>query len=191
MAAGPDPTLSLGDVQRQGKSSASPGLAVTVPVLLDQPHPEGSTGMTEAVLALTYDPSILSVAASDITLGSIPSLSAGWQLRSVIDQATGQIGIVLYSTTPITATQAGSLVNINFHIRSGEPGGVSPRSASAQNVATAVQLVISVTLDGEQFTTQVDDLQGQFILSPGADQQKVLTSRPVTRAANMTRRASQ
>jgi hypothetical protein len=203
-ATGPDPTLGLGVPQRQGdkekgrqgESSTSPGLLVSlspglffsVPVLLDQPHPEGSSGMTEAVLALTYDPSILSVSSSDITLGSIPSPGAGWQLHSVIDQAIGQIGIVLYSATPVSATQTGSLVNINFHFRSGEPGGVSSRSASSRNGRSAVQLVISVTLDGEQFTTQVDDLQGQFILSPGTDQQKVLTSRPVTRAAKMTLR---
>jgi hypothetical protein len=34
----------------------------------------------------------------------------------VVDAATGQIGITLYSTTAITATQAGSLVNIAFHV---------------------------------------------------------------------------
>src|ERR1700730_7707863 len=93
----------------------SPCHPISVPVLLDQPHPVGSTGMTEAILALTYDPSLLSVSASDITLGSIPSLGEGWHLTSVVDQVTGQIGIILYSTTPITATEAASLANIDFH----------------------------------------------------------------------------
>ena len=66
--SGADPTLSLvGAVQANG--------IVSVAVMLDHPHPAGSTGMTEAHLALTYDPSVLSVSASDITLGSIPGLA--------------------------------------------------------------------------------------------------------------------
>jgi len=114
--------------------------------------------MTEAILALTYDPKVLSVSSSDITLGSIPGLGAGWQITSVVDQATGQIGIELFSTTAITATQAGSLVNIAFHV---QPGAAVP--------ATAVQLVSSVTPGGQQFSTQVDDAQGRYVLSPGMD----------------------
>jgi N-acetylneuraminic acid mutarotase len=171
---GPDPTLSLGAAQRQGGKekgrqgetssspgllvSLSPGLAITVPVLLDDPHPAGSTGMEEAVLALTYDPKVLTVSSSDITLGSIPSLGAGWQLVSAVDQATGQIGIDLYSTTPITATQAGSLVNITFHI---VPGASIP--------ATAVQLVNSASPNGQTFSMELADDQGQYVLSPGLD----------------------
>ena len=89
-----------------------------MPVLLDDPHPDGSTGMTEAHLALTYDPSVLSVTPADITLGSIPGLGAGWQITSEVDAATGQIGINLFNLarTPITSAQAGSLVNIAFHV---------------------------------------------------------------------------
>ena len=141
---GADPTLSLGEptfVGRIGNPSHSG--SISVPVLLDHPHPEGSTGMTEAILALHYDPSVLNVAA--ITLGSIPGQGIGWQLFSVVDQATGQIGITLYSTTPIAQDEAGSLVNIIFSVRTGEPGGVSPRSARLRSGTTAVQLVTSVT----------------------------------------------
>jgi hypothetical protein len=66
---GPDPTLSLaGGLQDNG----------IVSVLLDHPHPHGSTGMEEAVLALTYDPKAMTVSSSDITLGSIPGLGSGW-----------------------------------------------------------------------------------------------------------------
>jgi hypothetical protein len=177
---GPDPTLSLGAPQRhgdkekgrQGESSTSPGLlvsmspglVVTVPVMLDDPHPAGSTGMEEAVLALTYDPRVLTVSSSDITLGSIPELGSGWHLVSVVDQATGQIGIDLYSTIPITAMQAGSLVNINFHV---VPGLAVP--------ATAVQLVSAVTPNGRSFSTEVADDQGQYVLSPGLDRLVIQT----------------
>ena len=135
-----------------------------MPVLLDHPRPEGSTGLTEAVLALTYDPSVLSVSASDITLGSIPGQGKGWQLVSVVDPATGQIGIQLYSDTPITATQAGSLVNIAFHVL---PGATVP--------ATAVQLVNAVTPNGQSFGTELADAQAAMILSPGVDRSVVLT----------------
>jgi hypothetical protein len=135
-----------------------------VPVLLDQPHPEGSTGMTEAVLALRYDPSVLSVSPGDITLGSLAGLGAGWQLTTAVDQATGQIGIALYSTTPITATQAASLVNVAFHVL---PDAAVP--------STVVQLVNAVTPNGEDYATQVDDSQGQFVLSPGRDRLVIQT----------------
>jgi glucose/arabinose dehydrogenase len=149
---GPDPTLSL---------AGGNGI---VSVMLDDPHPAGSTGMEEAVLALTYDPKVLTVSSSDITLGSIPGLGSGWHLVSVLDQATGQIGIDLYSTTAISATQAGSLVNIAFQVL---PGTVVP--------ATAVQLVNAVTPSGRSFSTEVADAQGQYVLSPGMDRLVVET----------------
>jgi fibronectin-binding autotransporter adhesin len=157
---GPDPTLSLGEVGR----ISNPSYGEVVSVLLDHPHPVGSTGMEEAVLALTYDPKVLTVSSSDITLGSIPGL-AGWHLVSMVDQATGQIGIDLYSTTAITATQAGSLVDIAFHV---VPGATVP--------ATAVQLASAVTPNGRFFSTEVADDQGQYVLSPGIDRLTVETN---------------
>src|SRR5207302_1760860 len=138
-----------------------------VPVLLDHPRPVGSAGMTEAILAITYDPSIFSVSVSDITLGTIPARGAGWQLVSVVDQATGQLGIELYSTTPIAADEAGSLVNITFHVRgraralAGARWGAGPRGA----LSTSVRLVDQVAPHDQEFATQVADVQGQFVLS--------------------------
>src|SRR5262249_33387771 len=160
---GPDPTLSLGEVGRILNPSYS-GI-VSVPVILDDPQPVGSTGMEEAVLALTYDPKVLTVSASDITLGSIPGLGSGWHLDSVVDQVTGQIGIDLYSTTAISRAQAGSLVNIAFHL---VPGAAVP--------VTAVQLVNAVTPNGRFFSTEVADDQGQYVLSPGMDRLTVETN---------------
>ena len=142
-----DPTLSL----VAGSSFVS--------VIIDHPDPDGSTGLTSATLALTYDPAIMTVTPADITLGSIPGQGTDWQLSSVVDQATGQIGIQLYSLTPITATQAGSLVNIAFHIL---PGATVP--------STPVQLVNMATPIGQWFGTGVADSQGGMILSPGVDQ---------------------
>jgi len=151
VAGGPDPTLSLaGGLQSSGN--------VSVQVLLDHPRPGGSSGMTQAILGLSYDPKVLMVSSADITLGSIPDLGSGWHLVSVVDQVTGQIGIDLYSTTAITATQGGSLVNMTFHI---VPGALVP--------TTAVQLVHGVTPNGHWFTTQIADSEGQFVLTRGLD----------------------
>jgi hypothetical protein len=159
VAGGPDPTLSLaGGRQSDG--------IVSVQVLLDHPRPDGSTGMTQAILALSYDPKVLTVSASDITLGSIPDLGSGWHLESVVHQVTGRIGINLYSTTPITAAEAGSLVEITFHIL---PGVLVP--------LTAVQLVHTESVGGQAFTTEVADEQGQFVIGPGLDRLLIGISR--------------
>src|SRR5205807_1223484 len=78
-----DPTLSLrqvsggvvsggvvvGETANHSPLTYSP---LTFTVMIDDPHPAGSTGMTEATLALRYDPAVLTVSSSDITLGSIP-----------------------------------------------------------------------------------------------------------------------
>src|SRR5262249_53012798 len=65
VAGGPDPSLSV-------TGSLQSGGIISVPVLLDHPRPDDSTGMTEAILGLTFDPKVLTVSPSDITLGSIP-----------------------------------------------------------------------------------------------------------------------
>jgi hypothetical protein len=189
---GPDPTLSLGepvgwpglrysDTPAQGLAAqapsgaseyfgpghavSSPSAAVTVPVFLDAPRPEGSTGMTEAILGLTHDPKVLTVSAADIALGSIPAAGSGWRLEAVIDPVEGQIAIDLYSTTPISQAQAGSLVYITFHVVAG-----------TRAPATTVQLVNSVTLLERSFSTEVADSEGPFVLSPDVDQLLIRTS---------------
>ncbi len=161
-----DPTLSLvsGEGSLVSGGNNSPLTThLSLFVMIDHPDPEGSTGLTSATLALTYDPTMLSVSPVDITLGSIPGQGTGWQLLSVVDQTNGQIGIQIYSQSPITVNQAGSLVNIAFQLI-GEPTGVSPR------VVPSVQLVDAVTPNGQWFGTNATDSQGALILSPGADQ---------------------
>jgi hypothetical protein len=153
---GPDPTLSLGTIGRIGNPSHTG--VVSVPVLLDDPRPEGSAGMTEAIIGLVYDPKVLAVAAADITLASIPASGSGWRLESVVDAVTGQIAIDLYSTTPISEVQAGSLVDIAFHTAPG-----------ANASATAVQLASAVTPLGRWYSTEVADGDGKLVLSHGVD----------------------
>ena len=147
--AGPDPTLSvLTDLQ------AAPGATVTVPVNIDTAKPDGSTGMTEAILALQYDPQVFSVSPADVQLGALPQSGSGWHLTSVVNAKTGQIGIDLFSTTPILTTAGGSLVTISLHVRDAAPAG-----------ATALSLVSSVSPTGQQqYQTEVADAQGAFVL---------------------------
>ncbi len=154
-----DPTLSLvsgeGLVVSGGNDSPlTTNLSLSVNI--DHPRPAGSTGLNSASLALAYDPSLLGVSPEDIRLGSVPSDGTGWQIVSQVDPTTGQIGIELYSSTPIAANTAGSLVYITFHVI-GERSGVN----------SPVELVQSVTPNGQWFGTGLTDAQGGMILSPG------------------------
>ena len=86
-----------------------------MPVNIDTARPAGSSGLMEATLALRYNPQLFSVTAADIKLGTVPSAGSGWQLGVAINPETGEIGITLFSTTPIQSTAGGSLVTITLH----------------------------------------------------------------------------
>ena len=150
-----DPTLSL-----VGNASPLAGdlSSLVVSVQLDHPHPDGSTGLTQASLALTYDPLAVTLIPADISLGTIPSQGNGWQITTVVDATSGKIGIQLYSATPISASQAGSLVNIVFHVL---PGASTPFAA--------IRLVETASVNGQPFATILADSQSAMILSPGVD----------------------
>jgi hypothetical protein len=146
-----DPTLTLG-VRGQGPGVNNAGV-VTATVGIDDAHPVGSTGLVEAHLALTYDPRQFTVSAADVHVGTV--LAGGvWIVIPTIDQATGQLGIALSGSTPVTSTLAGSLVTIDFH----QVG----RMANPSSIA----LVASVNPGGQLFTTELEDAQGTFILTP-------------------------
>jgi hypothetical protein len=150
MLTGSDPTVSIASAQ------LGPDGSVTVPVNIDDAHPAGSTGLTQATLAVTYDPAVFSVSTSDIHLGSVPATAGGWTLESAVDAAAGQIGVTIWGVSPVTSTAAGSLVTIVFHAKN--PGATG---------ATTVDLVNSVDPNGSGvITTQVDDAQGPMTLGP-------------------------
>jgi hypothetical protein len=170
LPAGPDPALSIPTVR------VGPGGTVTVPVLIDDLHPAGSSGLTQAVLALRYDPALFDVSAADIHLGTVLAGGAGWTLQAVVDPTTGQIGIVLFSLTPIRSSLGGSLVTINFHVKPRAHAGASP-----------INLVPAVTVNGRALYTALYDLQGPLTLhaaptaaadDPGVDGFVVLTAEP-------------
>jgi hypothetical protein len=148
--AGPDPSLSVPtDVM------ATPGSTVTVPVNLDTAHPQGSTGMTDAILALSYDPRVFDVSVADIQLGSLPEGSSGWHLKTEVNAQTGLIGVELFSSTPIVATGAGSLITIDMHVRQSATAG-----------ATGLNVVPYADPSGgvRVYQTSLFDSQGEFIL---------------------------
>ena len=103
---------------------------------------------------MTYDPAVFSVTAADVYLGTVPLSGSGWQVTAEVDPATGQIGIDLYSTTPIDSTLGGSLVTIDFHTLGRAATGTTP-----------INLAASVDPSGtEVFQTELADNQGLLTL---------------------------
>ena len=117
LPAGPDPSLSL-----PTNVLATPGDTVVVPVNIDTARPDGSTGMTEAILAVQFDPAVFTVSAQDVELGSLPTSGSGWRLQTAVNATTGEIGIDLFSTTPIQTSAGGSLVTLALHVRDSRTG---------------------------------------------------------------------
>ena len=148
---GPDPTVSI-----PTNLQVTAGGTVTVPVNIDDPRPAGSSGMTQAELALTYDPSVFSLTSADVQLGTVPASGTGWTLTSEINPLTGEIAILLESLTPISSAAGGSLATIDFHVRPGATPG-----------ATSVNLAAAVNPTGNDVVwTRVFDTQQEFTLSP-------------------------
>jgi hypothetical protein len=141
-----DPSLSVG-------VSGNAGL-VTAAVNLDDAHPAGSTGLIEARLALTYNPSLFTVSAADVHLGSLLA-GNGWSVTPTIDQATGQIALALSSSTPIPSAVGGSLITIDFH-----------PLVVGRVPNPSINLVASVNINGQVIGTELEDAQGTFILTP-------------------------
>jgi uncharacterized repeat protein (TIGR03803 family) len=161
-----DPVLSL--EPRDQSSEPGRGGIVTAVVNIDDANPAGSTGLVEGHLALTYDPRQFTVSADDVHAGSV--LAGGnWSVVPTIDPATGQIGIALSGSTPVISTLGGSLVTIDFHRISNEPGALATGAAAtpvAYAPGSSIALVASVTPNGQLFTTELEDAQGTFILTP-------------------------
>jgi hypothetical protein len=176
LPSGPDPSLSL-----PATLTVNAAGSVVVPVNLDDPHPAGSSGLTEVQLALTYDPADFSVTPQDVQLGSVPQSGTGWTLQTVVDPTTGELGITLSSVTPIASTASGSLVTITLQ-----------ETATATPGLTPIALVASVDPNGEGvISTMLDDNQGPWTLTPAPSNSSVvlgLESLVVLSATNPARR---
>ena len=149
VTTGPDPVLSL-----PTGLQATPGATVVVPVDIDTARPEGSTGMTEAILALHYDPQEFNVSAADVQLGTLPSSGSGWQLTTTINSQTGDIGIDLFSSVPIQTSVGGSLVTIALQVRDTATPGPA-----------GIEFLTQVNPTGQrEFKTTVSDAQGALVV---------------------------
>jgi hypothetical protein len=110
----------------------------------------------EVILALRYDPKVFTVSAQDVQLGSLPLSGSGWKVQTVVNAQTGEIGINLFSPTPIMSTGGGSLVTLTLHVLSEAPAGVS-----------GINLVRAVNPTGQrQYVTTAADAAGPYILHP-------------------------
>ena len=79
-------------------------------------------------------------------------------MRTAINAQTGEIGIDLFSSSPIQTTASGSMVLISLHVRETAPVG-----------STGLQLVTQVNPTGQRaFVTTMGDSQGAFILHDAA-----------------------
>jgi hypothetical protein len=148
---GPDPVLSVPPVV-----VTEPGSTVVVPIDIDTVHPAGAgSGLTEAILAVRFDPQVFSLAPADVQLGTLPASGGGWQLVKAVNVQTGQIGIDLFGGPPMETTGGGSLVTITFHVRDTAPLG-SPG---------LVSLTPEVNPTGQRaFHTIVSDAQGAYVI---------------------------
>ena len=143
-----DPTLSIPSYLQVG-----PDGTVRVPVNIDDAHPAGSSGLIEAHLALRYNPDLFTVSAADVHLGTVLAGGNDWTMAVNIDQATGEIGIALSSTTPISTSGGGSLVTIDFH------------SVGRIAYPLDIALVAAANPNGQDFTTELEDAQGTFTIT--------------------------
>jgi hypothetical protein len=172
-----DPSLSV-ELRDQSSEQGSGGI-VTAAVNIDDADPAGSTGLSVAHLALTFNPSEFQVSPADIHLGTVPAAGSGWSLVPIVDQATGQIAITLSSSTGINQAIGGSLVTIDFHRLGGEAETFGRTAWHGQETMpqqasltpdpwplTPVRLVASVNLDGQVFATTLEDAVGTFTLTP-------------------------
>ncbi len=139
---GADPSLSVAAMVQ-----AAPGSTVVVPINIDTAKPDGSTGLIEATLALTYDPRVFNVTPADVELGSLTD-GGGWEISSVINARTGEIAIDLFSTSPIQTTVGGSLVNIAMQVRDTAPAGASGLNLVNQVNPTGQHVYYTQAADG-------------------------------------------
>ncbi len=85
-------------------------------------------------------------------------------MTTVVNAQTGEIGIDIFSSSPIQTTLGGSLVTISLHVRDTAPVGQA-----------ALTLVNQVNPTGQRlFTTTVSDGNGAFVLhttmtAPGSE----------------------
>jgi hypothetical protein len=155
---GPDPTLSVA-----AGTWAPDGATLAIPINIDTARPVGSTGMTDASLAFSFDPNVFAVSPSDVQFGTVPQTANGWQLKAEVNNQTGLIGIELYSSNPIQSVAGGSLVIVSMHSRS-EPQMVTESQVLASTAPLRLVSFVDPSGGPRVYQTQVSDAHGAFVL---------------------------
>src|SRR6516162_3253634 len=150
------------------------GATVTVPVLINQLNDgAGATGLSRADIDVVYDPTLLTINPTQVTLGSLFSpdhwsLSASTQSDSSGPFA-GKNELIIHLTAPDgvfvtgTGTGFGSLVNFKAQISgSAPPGTTTP--LNLVNDATAVTDLFGA--NGQQYALNPPPTDGA---DPGVD----------------------
>jgi hypothetical protein len=129
---------------------------------IDTARPEGSTGMVDAILALSFDPKTFDVSAADVQLGAVLASGSGWRFDAEVNSQTGLIGVELWSPTPIASGAGGSLVTIAMHPRQMVDGG----RWMVDNAMPPLTIVpFADPLGGSHvYRTSVADAQGEFVV---------------------------
>lgn len=127
--AGADPTVTIAS-----NVQAADGQMVNVPITIDQVYVDGH-GLESVDLAITYDPTVLSLTDSGVTLGSyLASLNgnSSWSITSNVmtsgGNQTGEVLIDMFSATALnnsTPTPL-TLLNLDFSVLADAAAGSTP-----------------------------------------------------------------
>ncbi len=178
---GPDPTVTIAmNVQ------AADGQMVNVPISIDQVFVNGH-GLESVDLAITYDPTVLSLTDSGVTLGSyLASLNgnSSWSITSNVmtsgGNQTGEVLIDMFSATALNQNTQNTetpltLLNLDFSVLANAAAGSTPVSIDT-NTFTNRQL------NGGQLTMSF--FNGNVVVQPAL--QVVGSSPSIVFAGSMT-----
>ena len=130
--------------------------------LLDVTH--GNSGLSGGTFVVIYNPNLFTVSASDVQPGTLPQSVVGWSV-STNSPEPGLLVIGLQSNgaNVLTTTVGGSLVTINFHVKSNAILGPS-------------YIDLAADVGGQYPTTElVDKNFTSYILSPTPQDNAVLS----------------
>jgi hypothetical protein len=146
------------------------GGVVTVPVNIDNPNPTGSGGITGLELAINYDPKVFTFAG----VQSGPDYPVGpgnWDLESVVNQASGLLGISMTNTggNPNAGTVGDTLVLITCNVNSTAPIGSSPINLVPANTPINSTVVTGLTAQNPSYAMPPRPLPTFASNDPGVD----------------------
>jgi hypothetical protein len=126
-------------------------------VNIDTGHPEGSTGLIQGTLALTYDPTVFDVSTTDVHLGTVLENGRGWEVKAEVNSQLGLIGIEFDSNAPVQSSAGGSLVTIAMHARDAVAAGTA-----VLNIVPCVDPAGGPRL----YQTSLQSAEGELVLNP-------------------------